>query len=80
METRWSRAASSSFSTSILVTNLHHNGGALHFGTDGKLYIASGNNVCNDCSQDLTDLFGKILRINTDSFDSPPTTLLQHAA
>jgi glucose/arabinose dehydrogenase len=55
-----------------LSSNVHHNGGALHFGTDGKLYIASGNNVCNACSQDLTDLLGKILRINSDG--SIPTT------
>jgi glucose/arabinose dehydrogenase len=49
------------------LTSVHHNGGALHFGTDGKLYIASGDNECGStCSQVLTDLFGKILRINSD--------------
>jgi glucose/arabinose dehydrogenase len=43
-----------------------HNGGALHFGTDGKLYIAVGNNHVDANSQDLTNLEGKILRINSD--------------
>ncbi|HEY8503374.1 MAG TPA: PQQ-dependent sugar dehydrogenase, partial [Gemmataceae bacterium] len=44
----------------------HHNGGALHFGPDGKLYIATGDaNLPND-SQSLTKLNGKLLRINPD--------------
>ena len=62
------------------LTNLHHNGGALHFGTDGKLYIASGNNVCNACSQDLTDLFGKILRINSDGSIPSDNPFVEHVA
>ncbi len=44
----------------------NHNGGALHFGLDGKLYIASGNNASNANSQNLTNLLGKILRLNSD--------------
>ncbi|MGE3780686.1 MAG: PQQ-dependent sugar dehydrogenase, partial [Pirellulaceae bacterium] len=43
-----------------------HNGGALKFGGDGKLYIAVGNDVVWNNSQDLTNPFGKILRINSD--------------
>ncbi len=43
-----------------------HNGGAIHFGKDGKLYIAAGNNTNNGYSQSLTSLLGKILRINPD--------------
>ncbi len=44
----------------------NHNGGALHFGTDGKLYIAVGENANGSNAQTLTNLLGKILRINSD--------------
>jgi glucose/arabinose dehydrogenase len=44
----------------------NHNGGALHFGPDGKLYIAVGDNANTANSQTLNNLLGKILRINTD--------------
>jgi len=43
-----------------------HNGGALHFGPDGKLYIATGENNVTEYSQSLSSLLGKILRINPD--------------
>lgn len=43
-----------------------HNGGAMHFGNDGKLYIATGDNVDPMSSQRLDSLRGKILRINPD--------------
>ncbi len=41
-------------------------GGACISGSDGKLYIASGNNASNDNSQNLHNLLGKILRLNSD--------------
>lgn len=44
----------------------NHNGGALHFGPDGKLYIAVGENADPAHSQTLANLLGKILRINKD--------------
>ena len=44
----------------------NHNGGALHFGPDGKLYIAVGENANGANAQTLANLLGKILRINTD--------------
>ncbi|HJX26455.1 MAG TPA: PQQ-dependent sugar dehydrogenase, partial [Thermoanaerobaculia bacterium] len=44
----------------------NHNGGALHFGPDGKLYIAVGENANGANSQTLGNLHGKILRINKD--------------
>ncbi len=44
----------------------NHNGGALHFGPDGKLYIAAGENANGANSQTLGNLLGKILRINKD--------------
>jgi len=48
----------------LIATN--HNGGALHFGVDGKLYIAAGENAVGSNSQSLTNLLGKILRLNPD--------------
>ncbi len=44
----------------------NHNGGALHFGPDEKLYIAVGENADGSSSQTLSNLLGKILRINKD--------------
>lgn len=44
----------------------YHNGGAIHFGTDGKLYAAVGENGVTSNSQTLTNKLGKMLRINSD--------------
>ena len=44
----------------------NHNGGAIHFGPDGKLYAAVGENDRPTAAQTLNNLFGKILRINPD--------------
>ena len=44
----------------------NHNGGALHFGTDGKLYISVGENATSSNAQTLANLLGKLLRINPD--------------
>ncbi|MFK7925411.1 MAG: PQQ-dependent sugar dehydrogenase [Bacteroidia bacterium] len=43
-----------------------HNGGAMLFGPDGKLYIATGEAAHPPFSQDLNSLHGKILRLNED--------------
>jgi glucose/arabinose dehydrogenase len=43
-----------------------HQGGALHFGPDGKLYISIGEQTSNLPAQELNTLLGKILRINAD--------------
>jgi glucose/arabinose dehydrogenase len=44
----------------------NHNGGAMHFGADGKLYIAVGENAVTANSQTLNNRLGKMLRINDD--------------
>src|SRR6266699_5128759 len=44
----------------------NHNGGAIHFGPDGKLYIGVGENNNGANSQTLANLLGKMLRINAD--------------
>ena len=44
----------------------NHNGGAIHFGEEGKLYVAVGENANPDNAQTLRNLLGKMLRINKD--------------
>ncbi len=44
----------------------NHNGGAIHFGPDGKLYVAVGENANSANSQTLNNRLGKMLRINSD--------------
>lgn len=44
----------------------NHNGGAIHFGADGKLYVAVGENAVTSNSQSLSNRLGKMLRINPD--------------
>jgi glucose/arabinose dehydrogenase len=43
-----------------------HNGGAMHFGADGKLYVAVGDNQVGANSQNLDSPLGKLLRFNDD--------------
>ena len=44
----------------------NHNGGAMHFGADGKLYVAVGDNADSANSQLISNRLGKMLRINSD--------------
>jgi glucose/arabinose dehydrogenase len=44
----------------------NHNGGAIHFGPDGKLYVGVGENANGANAQSLSNRLGKILRINSD--------------
>ncbi|MGI8884869.1 MAG: PQQ-dependent sugar dehydrogenase, partial [Pyrinomonadaceae bacterium] len=44
----------------------NHNGGAIHFGIDGKLYAAAGDNANSANAQTFANLHGKMLRINKD--------------
>ena len=50
----------------LSLTASNHNGGALAFGPDQKLYIAVGDNATRANSQTLGNRLGKILRINFD--------------
>jgi glucose/arabinose dehydrogenase/PKD repeat protein len=66
----------------VLIDNMlsyagNHNGGDLHFGKDGKLYVSVGDGGCdyaensgcagaNNASRDTHMLLGKLLRINPD--------------
>jgi glucose/arabinose dehydrogenase len=49
----------------------NHNGGAIHFGPDGKLYAGVGENANSSNAQTLANRLGKILRYNSDG--SVPT-------
>lgn len=57
--------------TIIEWNNGGHNGGALAFGNDGLLYIVTGDasGIADErqTGQDLSDLFGSILRLDVDS-------------
>jgi glucose/arabinose dehydrogenase len=44
----------------------NHQGGAIGFGNDGKLYVAIGEHNTPSYAQTLTSPFGKILRLNTN--------------
>jgi glucose/arabinose dehydrogenase len=44
----------------------NHNGGAIHFGPDGKLFIAVGENANGANAQTLNNRLGKMLRVNAD--------------
>lgn len=48
----------------LALTSYVHNGGGLHFGPDGKLYISVGENGYAPNAQSLSTVLGKILRIN----------------
>lgn len=59
-----------------LTSATNHNGGAIHFGSDGKLYVAVGENATGANAQLLTNRLGKILRVNRDGsipVDNPTT-------
>jgi hypothetical protein len=43
----------------------NHNGGAIHFGPDGNLYVAVGDNANRDNAQSLLTRHGKMLRITS---------------
>jgi len=66
----------------IIITNLqgatYHDGGAVSFGPDGLLYIATGDAGDPDLAQNLDSLAGKILRV-TDTGEIPADNLYDTA-
>ena len=54
----------------ILMNNIpaerYHAGCRLRFGPDGKLYITTGDAGERELAQDVKNLYGKILRVNSD--------------
>ena len=58
---------------SPMTTNIH-TGGALAFGADGMLYLGVGEGGVSSTAQDLSDLRGKVLRIDVtaDAFPADP--------
>jgi len=47
-------------------SSANHRGGELHFGDDGKLYVAIGDASVPDDAQRVTNFNGKVLRLNRD--------------
>jgi putative heme-binding domain-containing protein len=43
-----------------------HQAGAIHFGKDGKLYVAIGDQTAGKPAQELNSLLGRLLRLNAD--------------
>ena len=52
-----------------------HNGGQMHFGSDGNLYISSGDGYDYNAPQDLNSLLGKVLRISPAASGGAPYTI-----
>ena len=50
----------------ITGTATNHQGGAIHFASDGKLYVAVGDDANSTDADELFTLRGKILRLNAD--------------
>ncbi len=51
-----------------------NNGGVIRFGIDGKLYVGTGDAQISQLAQNLSNLAGKILRLNFDGtipYDNP---------
>ncbi|NDJ61949.1 MAG: glucose dehydrogenase, partial [Chloroflexi bacterium] len=54
------------FELTEMRTSPFHIGGAMEFGPDGKLYVATGDNTYAQQAQWLDNPWGKILRLNED--------------
>ncbi|HEV2905093.1 MAG TPA: PQQ-dependent sugar dehydrogenase [Pyrinomonadaceae bacterium] len=54
------------FNLPNLSSATNHNGGAIHFGPDGMLYAAVGENANPSNAPSLNTVLGKMLRINRD--------------
>jgi glucose/arabinose dehydrogenase len=56
-----------------------HQGGAIHFGKDGKLYVSIGEQTAEKPAQDLHSLLGKVLRLNPDGSIPPDNPFVTKA-
>src|SRR5262249_47277794 len=52
----------------------NHNGGGIQFGLDGMMYVGVGENANPNNAQNLSNLLGKVLRINAANYPNliPP--------
>src|SRR5438477_6845555 len=57
-----------------------HQGGAVHFGADGKLYVALGEQTAEAPAQRLDSLLGKILRLDPDGSIPPDNPFVNRTA
>ncbi|HET6883315.1 MAG TPA: PQQ-dependent sugar dehydrogenase [Pirellulales bacterium] len=57
-----------------------HQGGALHFGLDGTLYVAIGEQTAETPAQSLATFQGKMLRIGADGSVPSDNPLLAHTS
>ena len=76
-------ALSNMLGSEVVLVNLdnlsgatNHNGGAMHFGTDGLLYVAVGENANASYAQSLANRHGKILRYDTTAYITNPANLI----
>ncbi|MGH7245025.1 MAG: PQQ-dependent sugar dehydrogenase [Phycisphaerales bacterium] len=56
-----------------LSTATNHNGGAIHFGPDGKLYVSVGENANGANAQSIANRLGKMLRLNPTPGNAIPS-------
>ena len=72
---RYKLTGNTLYDEQIIVDNIpggiYHNGGRIKFGSDGYLYITTGDSTNPSLSQDRNSLAGKILRV-TDAGDPAP--------
>ncbi len=56
----------------------NHNGGAMHFGPGGRLFVAVGDNANSANAQSIGNRLGKILRLNPDPQNPIPSSNPTH--
>jgi glucose/arabinose dehydrogenase len=56
----------------------NHNGGAMHFGPGGRLFVAVGDNASGENAQSIDTRLGKILRLNPEPGNPIPASNPAH--